>query len=56
MMLAFFLGLLAEAYEYVGRPARARSALESAVEELDPGGSFYEGALHRLETSLLAHP
>jgi predicted ATPase len=56
MMLAFFLGLLAEAYEHAGRPAHARSALENALGELDPGGSFYEGALRRLETSLLAHP
>jgi hypothetical protein len=56
MMLAFFLGLLAEAYEHAGRPARARSALENALGQIDPGGSFYEGALHRLETSLLAHP
>jgi DNA-binding SARP family transcriptional activator len=53
MMLPFFHGLLAEAYQWAGRLDDALAAADEGLSYVDSTNRFYEGELRRLRGELL---
>jgi predicted ATPase len=55
LLCPYFLALLAEAYQRIGRGEAGLSVLEEAWPLVDQGVYFYEAELHRLQGECLLH-